>query len=246
MSLAYIFSQVFGDGKSSTPAPQAVPAPDPLVARLRTGDQPAFEDVVRMYDIPLRRFAARFFETEASADDLVQEVFVWLWEQRSTLHDGIVLRPYLYAAVRNRALTMLRRTDLEARVALLTVPGTPAPGMGASPLAPDRDVENKELAATLVAAFNALSPRVRQVALLRWRDGLSRDEIAHVLGVSPATVKNQLAVAVRTLRDLLKDVAQQRGDDQRAHDQHARHHAADHPSGNHQPAGRHHPDPPDF
>jgi RNA polymerase sigma-70 factor (ECF subfamily) len=70
----------------------------------------------------------------------------------------------------------------------------------------DVTVVRKEIVARVAAALDALPPRAREAALLRWNDGLSRQEIADVMGVALGTVKNHLALATETLRTLLADL----------------------------------------
>lgn len=177
------------------------------MAGICAGELEAFDAIVLAYRELLYRLVFRLLGRSDVADDVVQDVFVWLWEHRETLTPDVNLRAYLYTAARNRALQIVRHEVVEERWTLTLDPDAPLPGMGTSATSPDRHVEHAELSAAIARAFNALSPRVRQVALLRWQDGLSRDEIAAVLGVAMPTVKNQLATAVNTLRKELRAFA---------------------------------------
>ena len=187
------------------PATPRSPQEPEWIAGLRAGQVEAFDAIVLAYRELLYRLSLRMLHRPDVADDVVQDVFVWLWEHRERVDEGTNLRAYLYTAARHRALQVVRHEEVEERLTCTLDPETRVPGMGIAEEAPDRLVEQAEFAAAVVQAFNALSPRVRQVALLRWQDGLSREEIASVLGVAMPTVKNQLAIAVRTLRTLLRD-----------------------------------------
>jgi RNA polymerase sigma-70 factor (ECF subfamily) len=142
-------------------------------------------------------------ESSDAAEDIVQDVFIWLWEHRETLEVRGTLRSYLYGSVRNHTLTALRRARLEERCAIDFLYAPTLPGAGTGAIRPDTAIEQQELAQALARALEQLTPRVRQVALLRWRDQLSRSEIAVVLGVALPTVNNQLTLAARVLRQLL-------------------------------------------
>jgi len=173
------------------------------LARIRAGEVLAFERVFFVHAAPLRRFTRAMVRSEASAEDIVQEVFAHLWERRETVEVKTTLRSYLYAAARGRALMMLRaagvRDAYAAQVVTTDVLVIPA-------RAPDAlaGIEREELTRALGDALAGLSPRMRQAAELRWFGKLSHAEIAEVMGTSPATVNNQLTTALRTLRERLR------------------------------------------
>lgn len=176
-----------------------------ILDALRGGDVNAFDEIVRNYSPGLKEYASRMLESPDAAEDSVQDVFVWLWEHRATVKVQGTLRAYLFGSVRNHVISVLRRAGLEMRCTTeFLQTGTPV-AMGNHALRPDARIERQELAQALNKALNQLSPRVRQVALLRWRDQLSRSEIAMIMGVALPTINNQLTVAARTLRGLLAE-----------------------------------------
>lgn len=177
-----------------------------LFDRIRTGDQDAFEELVIEIARPLEVFALRFSPSRDTAKDLVQDVLAHLWEQRATIVIRGSVKSYLYAAVRNRALDLRRRDQAETmRWETASQGGIPA-GMGHGTYPADAAVERREIVQRVQRALATLSPRVREAATLRWADGLTREEIAEVMGVSVATVKNQLAHAAQVVRGLLADL----------------------------------------
>jgi len=171
---------------------------------IRHGSVPTFEQLFFEHATPLRRFVRGMTRSEAVAEDVVQDVFAQLWEQRHTIVVKSTLRAYLYAAARGRALTFLRargvRESYSAQVVTDDVTVVPAQ-------APDAlaAIEREELTRALGDALATLPPRARQVAELRWFGKLSHAEIAAVMGIAPATVNNQLTTALRTLRERLRD-----------------------------------------
>jgi RNA polymerase sigma-70 factor (ECF subfamily) len=177
--------------------PTVLPPDDAaLVARIRLGDYAAFLALFRQYYAPLHRFGTRLTGSPDVADDLVQDVFVAVWERRTTWTVTSRVERYLYAAVRNRAFDDARRRAVEARI-------DPEFANGAECAATD-SVEVMELRATVAHAIERLPHRCRAVYRLRHYYQLTNTEIAHVLGLSVKTVEMHVTAALRTLRGRLQ------------------------------------------
>jgi RNA polymerase sigma factor (sigma-70 family) len=86
-----------------------------LIARIRAGDESAFEQLFRRYHRELCVYAARIDPTGGSAEEIVQEVFFRIWEHRDRLMEVQALAGYLYTAVRNYALNRRERARLAQR-----------------------------------------------------------------------------------------------------------------------------------
>src|SRR5256886_416983 len=123
----------------SQPVPTDVRAPTlPLAgeerdwgARIRAGDAAAFERAFRTYHPALCKFAFRYVHSRDVAQELVHDVFATLWEERGRLSVDR-LKSYLYAAVRNLAISHLRHELVERRWRGRAPPGAapPAPKEG--------------------------------------------------------------------------------------------------------------------
>ena len=83
------------------------------VRRIRSGDVAAFEALFAVYYEPLVRFAFGYLKGRAPAEDLVQDIFLSLWEQRSRWDVRDAVHTYLYKMTRNRSLNWLRRQGVE-------------------------------------------------------------------------------------------------------------------------------------
>lgn len=175
-----------------------------LLVRIRRDDQAAFTELVVEIVRPLELYARRF--CASGAQDLVQDVLAHLWEQRHDVRIRGSVRAYLYAAVRNRALNVRRHDDAESARWSAGSAGDGVIGMGAVGENADEVLVRQEIVTRVASALDTLPPRAREAALLRWHDGLSRSEIAAVMGVAIGTVKNHLTVATQTLRTLLADL----------------------------------------
>lgn len=177
-----------------------------LIARVRGGDERAFEALFRAYASPLSRLAYHYVGSVALAEEVVQDVFLRLWDGRATLHVTESLPGYLRVAVRNRALdtTKAARSAFRVQRASQTVePQAPA-GMGQPARSPFEDVEHRELSDALRQAVDRLPARCRLVFLLRWESHLSYAEIAEQLDISVKAVERHRQRALTRLATFLR------------------------------------------
>jgi RNA polymerase sigma-70 factor, ECF subfamily len=166
--------------------------PEPLSER-------AFEAVVEKYYRPLCVFAESYVRAPDVAEEIVQDVLLWLWRRRQEVQPAALL-PYVYTAVRHRSLNVVRgqrRVDrwttsssVDLRVAGI---GQPAPG-------PEEAVVRQEASDELWRAIERLPTRRREVVVLRWLNDLSYAEIAEITGLTIKAVESTLNKAIKMLR----------------------------------------------
>ena len=176
--------------------------PRDTLRRLQQGDDDAFERVFRTYYAPLGAFAFRFVRDAARAEDVVQDVFATLWSSRHSLVVKTSVRAYLYAAVRNRALNVLKHEDV-VEAWEIDESDDDARRLYTTPPQPDAILDARLINSELSAAFAALPERQAEVMRLRWRDELSYAEIAEALGISVKGVEKHLARGLAALRSRL-------------------------------------------
>lgn len=184
------------------------------IARIRRGDAAAFEAIFRAHYATLCRYARGYRLSREAAEDLVQDVFLRVWDARADWAPAGSVAAYLHAAVRNRALDYARHDAVHERwrrhaadddvVALAAVRPVADPA--------DAALELAELDAVLGRAVARLPDRCRQTFLLCRASELSYAEIAAVMNVSVKTVKEQMARALRVLRAAVEPVAPPNGD----------------------------------
>ncbi len=173
------------------------------IAGIAAGDEAAFDALFAAYYAPLCDFVYSYVRSHATAEELVQTVFLRLWEKHATWGAVASVRAYLFAACRNQALDHLKHEQIVQRTAEQAVATDPLPGFGSRPADADEAVQNAELADAIHRAVEALPERCRLVVLLRWQHSLTNVEIARVLGISVKGVEGHVARAMAALRQRL-------------------------------------------
>ncbi len=195
---------------------RAVAASDAhLIARVRSGDDVAFETIFRQHHDALWQFAYHQVGCAETARDIVQDVFFALWRKHAEWEVTSSISGWLYGAVRHHILrhrrserSVSRITDRAARAAITeygesVASDVIAVGMGM----PNRDahslMEARELDDAVTEALAALPERRRLAMTLRWKHDLPAPEIARVLGTTPQAVRHLLLRAREELAALL-------------------------------------------
>lgn len=172
-----------------------------LVERIRAGDAAAFEALFHAHHASLCAFAYRYVGARDLAEEIVQEVFLFVWERRETWDVRTSVKNYLLTAVRNAAVSYLRHERVVRRREAETI----ALFSRSTPTA-DRELHNTELAGLVQRAVDRLPDRCRLVFTLHREQGLTYVEIAEVLGISPKTVEVHMGRALKGLRKALAGV----------------------------------------
>ena len=168
-----------------------------LLARVRDGDERAFDAMFREHYAPLVRCAEAMLHRRDVAEEIVQDVLLALWQRRGSLVVEDSLRAYLFRATRNRALNHLRHVAIERKAEPELSAVEPPDAVAPSAMIGD------EMNAAVRSAIGALPPRCREVFELSRVSGLRYAEIAVTLGISVKTVEAQMGKALRVLREEL-------------------------------------------
>ena len=172
-----------------------------LVKRLCAGDDSALAEVFDRYGPLVLGLARRVTGNQATADDVLQEVFTALWchPERFDPERG-TLRAYLGVLAHRRAVdavrASVRRRTREERVEVLdslTLSGDPA--------------EAAAIAESVRQAIERLPEAQRRAIELAFWQGMTQHEVAHALGIPEGTVKSRLRLAQAKLRDWLEPLA---------------------------------------
>ncbi len=167
-----------------------------LFGRLRDGDERALATLFDRYCDQLLRVARALLRDADAARDAVQDVFIALWNGRDRYEIPEDVGRYLRRGVRNQALKVLARevTSARARLTIYEEPLRERAAYNGGPVALEIAAREEAIAEALAS----LQPRTREIFLLA-RAGLGSGEIADLLGISAATVYNQLSRALKLL-----------------------------------------------
>jgi RNA polymerase sigma-70 factor (ECF subfamily) len=189
------------------PAPTTADPQAELLARLRAGDEAAYEELVREQMPVLLRVARRLLHSEEDARDAVQDAFVSAFRALPNFRGDSRLGTWLYRIAVNAALARLRARGAGDEVSLddwlprFAADGHPAEA--AEPWPADAGTEARERREQVRRAIDRLPESYRTVVILRDIEELSTDEAAEALGISPGAVKVRLHRARQALRSLL-------------------------------------------
>lgn len=165
-----------------------------LFQLIAEGDESAFREIFERYTPRLHPFVTGIVKENAIAREIVQEVFLRLWLNRSTAADIEKPSSWLYRVASNLSLTWFRRRNLEMQV-LQNI------GRDENSFEEEERLHVKELQQLIQQAVQALPPKRRTIFNLSREQGLGRREIARQLDISENTVKNQLGIALKFIQD---------------------------------------------
>lgn len=173
-----------------------------LLAELKTGSVQAFDHFYYLYRQWLLITAMTILQDEDESKELVQEFFIDFWQQalykRIDLHSISTLKNFLFVSIKNRCLNKLSKDETRRkRLAWLQ--------QSTSHIPPNNRLENNELRAQLEGAIRQLPERQSQVFRLAYQEHKTRKEIAAVMDISEETVKKQVANALKSLREILRN-----------------------------------------
>ncbi len=174
-----------------------------LVQRIRESDSAAFEILFRMHSGSVLRFAESFVAERDAAEDLLQEVFGWVWTHRADWYPATDTLTYLLGAVRHRALDRIRNERSRERITSRYSPLEEAFGSSRSNRAIEETLDEQQHMERIWTVIETLSERQRAILALRWKTGLDWPEISTVMRMSIAAAKMQHSRALQAVRERL-------------------------------------------
>ncbi|MBN2611834.1 MAG: RNA polymerase sigma-70 factor [Bacteroidales bacterium] len=170
---------------------------------VKQGNKPAFDSLFHKYYVRLCRFVLSYTKSKDMAEETVQEVFVKIWCQRASLEIETSVVSYLFTAVKNHAFNELKKISIRKKYES-EYTEKEVRELEKSPVIKQDDFKN-----ALINAMTELPEKCREIFQLCKNDGLTYDEIAVYLNISPKTVDNQMGIAFKKLRELLKPVLEE-------------------------------------
>lgn len=166
----------------------------------RQDDQRSFRQLFECFYPELMRFAQFYLKNRETAEELVQDVFLKIWQMRAMLLTILNFRAYLFTTTRNHCLNYLQKNKA------IPIPFddlfiADAAGNDNNP---QQELEFQETQQWVTAAVEALPPQCRLIFQLVKEQGFSYKEVGDLLSISPRTVETQIGIAVRKLAAVLR------------------------------------------
>jgi RNA polymerase sigma-70 factor (ECF subfamily) len=176
-----------------------------LIGRIATGDRLAMQVLFARHHVRVYRFVLRLVRNEATAEDLISEVFLDVWRQAGKFEGRSQVSTWLLSIARFKALSAMRkRTDkeLDDETAEAVVDNSDDPEVS---------LAKKNKGEVLRQCLTALSPEHREIIDLVYYHEKSVEEVAGIVGIPEATVKTRMFYARKKLAEVLKQNGIDRG-----------------------------------
>jgi RNA polymerase sigma-70 factor (ECF subfamily) len=171
-----------------------------LIKGVIEGNKNSFNDLYTLYRPLLMAFVFRYIKNREDSEEIVQDVFTRIWEQKEKIDINLSFKSFLFTITKNKIMDYFRKAKMESLFFqyitnyLETIHDTT-----------NIAINNKEIDNTITAAVKQLPEKRKMVFILSKKFNLTRSEIATFLNISENTVKNQLLEAIQFLRENLKN-----------------------------------------
>lgn len=152
----------------------------------------------KKYYNPLCNYASTIVNDHKMAQDVVQDVFTKLWDKRDNISINDNEKSYLFQAVKNRSLEMLRKRKSDQKISTADYNDVHVDNLEI-----EEEAKNYMLKEFLYKSIGQLPPKCQEIFVLNKVNGLTYNEIASDLNISVKTVENQIGRAYRKLRVLM-------------------------------------------
>lgn len=171
-----------------------------LIEKLRIGDVEAFDRVYQRYAGKLYAFSLKYLKSKEEAEELVQSVFLKVWENQKKLKKNTSFKSYLFTIAYNEICNLFRRRKYQQNFITKSVTENPE----ASGETEDQ-IEFQFVLEQVDQIIARLPEKQKAVFLKSRQEGKSTKEIADELGLSPGTVDNYISESLKFIRSNLKD-----------------------------------------
>lgn len=166
-----------------------------LLSQVARGNEQAFQQLIYQYSQRVFFHALTFVKSWHQAEEMVQDIFMRIWQKRDKLDQVDDWDKYLYTICRNFLINAMRRMDPNFE---------PGEMEGVEEhLRPDHQQENKELRVLLDKAIEQLPEQKKAVFTMIHLEGLTQEEVSRQLGIATRTVRWNLVSAINQIRDFL-------------------------------------------
>ena len=179
-----------------------------LVALANDGDMNAFAELTKRYERPIVHFCQRMVKSREDAEDIAQESFVRVFRYLDRLTPSAKFSTLLFGIARNLTLNFIRDSGRRGRGVTYSLSEDESQELllEDDSLRPDRAARLNEIESMIDAGLAMLSPKHREVLVLRELNGLDYGTIAEIVKCRKGTVKSRIARAREQLRQNLENL----------------------------------------
>lgn len=170
-----------------------------LFLKLKDGDKTAFKVLFQKYYSALCHFGCQFLHDPQMAEETVQEFFVHIWEKRESLNIEASVKHYFFRSIRNQCLNQLQHQKIRQQYASKVIESSH------QEIDPEQSFLEVDLMERIEKSIASLPPKRQEIFRLSRVQGLKYKEIADELNISVKTVEAQMGLALKHLRDDLKE-----------------------------------------
>lgn len=167
-----------------------------LIEQIKNNKLEAFNKLFLHYYQSLCRYACNIVNDETASEDLVQDLFIHIWENRQQMNIHSSVKAFLYTSIRNRSINFLKSKKARKNNEGSYSESVPE-------ISENIEVETNESLEIIEQAVNNLPEKCREIFLLNRQQNMKYHEIATHLSISPKTVENQMGIALKKLREYL-------------------------------------------
>lgn len=170
-----------------------------VIHQFRSGNEDAFEQIFHAYYKALVHYAKTILKDMDDSEDIVQQVFVSVWEKRLNIEVHTSLKAILYKSVYNACLNRLKQQQVRNGYAKEVIQLHNEQGITQD------SVQQKELQHKIEAAINMMPEQCAKIFKMSRFEQMKYQEIADALNLSVKTIENQMGKALKIMREQLKE-----------------------------------------
>lgn len=171
-----------------------------ILEQIRKGDEKAYEMLFRDFYKSLCHFSYKIVNDAVVAEEIVQDIFFYIWDKRISLELSISLKSYLFKSVQNNSLKYLRHQKVVSNHASIV-----KDSLEKAYELQENYTEIGEITYIIQKTLNEIPERTREIFQLNRYDGLKYHEIAIQLNISVKTVEAHITWLLKLFRENLKD-----------------------------------------
>jgi RNA polymerase sigma-70 factor (ECF subfamily) len=171
-----------------------------LIRQFKNGDHHSFKVLYQKYAPKLYGFSRKYLYSDEDAEEIVQEIFLRIWEKKENIDESQSFSSYIFQAAKHRIFNGFRKKVNEQAYLDFVIYAD-----NTSSNFTEMEVEYQEIKSKADAVINAMPPKRQEIFRMSREQGLKNKEIAEKLQISIKTVENQMSQALKFLREELTD-----------------------------------------